>query len=65
MINKKRVYLSLTGGGNPNSYDMKNKLFYEAPEAELLLLRFEENIMSVKEYGGFRDVEEEDWDKEV
>ena len=43
---------------------MNKKLFYEVPETELILLRFEENIMSVKEYGGFRNVEEEDWDKE-
>ena len=43
---------------------MNKKLFYEAPEAELILIRFEENIMSVKEYGGFSKVEEEDWDEE-
>lgn len=56
--------MSLTGGGNPNSYDMKSKLFYEAPETELILICFEENIMSVEQYRGFRNVEEEDWDKE-
>lgn len=45
---------------NPNN--MQNKLFYETPETELILVCFEENIMSVKTYEGFG--EEENWDEE-
>ena len=28
------------------NYDMKKNLFYEIPESELILVRFEENILS-------------------
>ena len=41
---------------------MNNRLFYETPETELILVCFEENIMSVKTYEGFG--EEENWDEE-
>ena len=45
-----------------NPYNMKSKLFYETPETELILVSFEENILSVKTYEGFG--EEENWDEE-
>lgn len=32
--------------GNLISYNMNRKLFYVAPETELILVRFEENILS-------------------
>ena len=41
---------------------MKNKLNYETPVTELILVRFEENIMSGVEptYDGFNE-EEQEW----
>ena len=38
---------------------MKDKLNYETPATELILVRIEENVMSVTDYSGFGD--EENW----
>lgn len=47
---------------------MNKKLVYEAPGAELILVRFEENIMSVQTVSGVQDYnngfgQEQDWDQ--
>lgn len=34
---------------------MKKRLIYEAPEAEMILVRFEENILSGDGYGGMKE----------
>ena len=44
---------------------MKKKLLYSAPEAELLVVRFEENFLDGSLTGGAKNVqkatEDEDW----
>ena len=51
-----------------NSNNMNKKLVYEAPGAELILVRFEENILSgVQSVSGVQDYsngfgEEQNWD---
>ena len=41
---------------------MKQKLFYEAPEAEVLVFSMKETVCAVSKFSGFG--EEDDWDKE-
>ena len=44
------------------SKDMKKKLIYETPEAEVLVFPMKETVCAVSDFHGFE--EEDDWDKE-
>lgn len=45
---------------------MRKKQFYEAPDAELLVVRFEENIMSVTNQGTtIQSASIDEWEDEL
>ena len=47
---------------NTKNMDMKKKLIYETPEAEVLVFQMKETVCAVSDFHGFE--EEDDWDKE-